>query len=115
MAMGVANDNARAAIDRAGVGTGVSFDVAWASAGLYPAYRIPRYVTVIARGAEFMAYRVHSNPKAMQGGVECGHDTACVRPIAQGGGMQVDISKNGTVGGTGLVAEWQNTTPSEVV
>jgi hypothetical protein len=74
MTMGVANDNRRTEIDRAGVGTGVSFDAAWASVGLYPACRVPRYITVIAKGAEFLAFRVHSNPRAMQGGVEGGHD-----------------------------------------
>ncbi|AEI03017.1 hypothetical protein OCA5_c18810 [Afipia carboxidovorans OM5] len=73
-AMGAANENRRADIDRAGVGTGIDFDTAWANAGLYPACRIPRYVTVIAKGAEFLAYRVHSNPRAKQGGVEGGHD-----------------------------------------
>jgi hypothetical protein len=72
-AMGAANDN-RIDIDRAGVGTGIVFDDAWRNAGLYPACRIPRHVTVIARGAEFLAYRIHSNPRAMQGGVEGGHD-----------------------------------------
>jgi hypothetical protein len=68
------NDNRRAEIDRLGVGGRHSFDAAWANAGLYPASRIPRYMTVIAHGAEFLAYRVHSNPRAMQGGVEGGHD-----------------------------------------
>jgi hypothetical protein len=72
--MGVANDNARVDMDRAGVGGRHSFDEAWANAGLYPACRIPRYVTTIAKGAEFMAFRVHSNPRAMQGGPEGGHD-----------------------------------------
>lgn len=73
-AIGVTNDNARIGIDRAGVGSRHNFEEAWSNAGLYPACRIPRHVTVIARGAEFMAYRVHSNPRAMQGGVEGGHD-----------------------------------------
>lgn len=74
MAMGVANDNARVQVDRAGVGTGKGFEDAWRNAGLYPACRIPRHITVIAKGAEFLAYRVHSNPHAMKGGVEGGHD-----------------------------------------
>jgi hypothetical protein len=73
-AMGVANDNARVDIDRLGVGGRHSFDEARSKAGLYPVCRIPRHVTVIARGAEFMAYRVHSNRRAMQSGVEGGHD-----------------------------------------
>jgi hypothetical protein len=72
-AMGVANDNRRD-IDRIGVGSRHSFDEAWCNAGLYPACRIPRHITVIAKGAEFMAFRVHSNPRATQGGVEGGHD-----------------------------------------
>jgi hypothetical protein len=61
------NDNRRQDIDRIGVGSGASFDEAWANAGMYPACRIPRYITVIAKGAEFMAYRVHSNPRAAKG------------------------------------------------
>jgi hypothetical protein len=73
-AMGVANDNARIDIDRAGIGSRHSFDEAWRNAGLYPACRIPRHVTAMAKGAEFMAYRVYSNPRAMQGGPEGGHD-----------------------------------------
>jgi hypothetical protein len=73
-AMGVANDNARLGIDRAGVGGRHSFDEAWRNAGLHPACRLPQHITVIAKGAEFLAYRVHSNPRAMQGGVEGGHD-----------------------------------------
>jgi hypothetical protein len=73
-AMGVANDNARIGIDRAGVGGRHSFDEAWSNARLYPACRIPRHITAVAKGAEFMAFRVHSNPRAMQGGVEGGHD-----------------------------------------
>lgn len=73
-AMGVANDNARVDIDRLGVGGRHSFDEARSNAGLYPVCRIPRHSTVIARGAEFMAYRVHSNRRAMQSGVEGGHD-----------------------------------------
>ncbi|WP_438278802.1 hypothetical protein [Nitrobacter sp.] len=72
-AMGVANDNRRD-IDRIGVGGRHSFDEAWSNARLYPACRIPRHITAIAKGAEFMAFRVHSNPRAMQGGVEGGHD-----------------------------------------
>jgi hypothetical protein len=72
-AMGVANDNRRD-IDRIGVGGRHSFDEAWNNAGLYPACRIPRHVTVIAKGAEFLSFRVHSNPRAMQGGVDGGHD-----------------------------------------
>lgn len=66
VAMGVANDN-RLGIDRAGVGTGKGFEDAWRNAGLYPACRIPRHMAVIAKGAEFLAYRVHSNPCATPG------------------------------------------------
>jgi hypothetical protein len=73
-AMTACNDNRRADVDRLGVGGRASFDEAWANAGLYPACRIPRHITVIAKGAEFLAYRVHSNPRAMQGGIEGGHD-----------------------------------------
>lgn len=73
-AMGVANDNASTSIDRMGVRGRHSFDEAWSNAGLYPACRIPRHVTAIAKGTEFMAYRVHSNPRTMQGGAEGGHD-----------------------------------------
>jgi hypothetical protein len=65
-AMGVANDNRRD-IDRIGVGGRHSFDEAWNNAGLYPACRIPRHITVIAKGAEFLAFRVHSNPTAAKG------------------------------------------------
>lgn len=65
--MTACNDNRRAEIDRMGVGGGHSFDEAWANAGLPPASRIPRYVTAIARGAEFLAFRVHSNPTAAKG------------------------------------------------
>lgn len=61
------NDNRRAEIDQMGVGGRHTFDEAWANAGLYPACRIPRYITAIARGAEFLAYRVHSNPLAAKG------------------------------------------------
>ncbi len=73
-AMGVANDNRRRHIDRLGVGGRHTFDDAWLNSGLYPACRIPRYTTAIAKGAEFMAYRVHSNPRAMKSGVDGGHD-----------------------------------------
>jgi hypothetical protein len=72
--MTVCNDNRRRDIDRLGVGGRHSFDEAWANAGLYPACRIPRHITVIAKGVEFLAYRIHSNPRAMQGGTEGGHD-----------------------------------------
>jgi hypothetical protein len=63
-AFGVANDNARVDIDRAGVGALVAFDRARANAGLPPVERGP---TVIAPGAEFLAFRVHSNPRATPG------------------------------------------------
>jgi hypothetical protein len=65
--MTACNDNRRAEIDRLGVGGRHSFDEAWSNAGLPPASRIPRYTTVIARGAEFLAFRVHSNPTAAKG------------------------------------------------
>lgn len=65
--MTACNDNRRAEIDRLGIGGRHSFDEAWSNAGLPPASRIPRYMTVIARGAEFLAFRVHSNPTAAKG------------------------------------------------
>jgi hypothetical protein len=73
-AMTACNDNRRQEIDRLGVGGRNSFDEAWSNADLYPACRLPRHVTVIARGAEFLARRVHSNLRAAKGGVEGGHD-----------------------------------------
>jgi hypothetical protein len=73
-AMNAGNDNRRQEIDRLGVGSRTSFDEAWVNAGLPPASRLPAYVTGIARGAEFLAFSVHSNPRAMPGGVEGGHD-----------------------------------------
>ena len=57
-------------LDRLGVGGRHSFDEAWLNAGLYPACRIPRHVTV----TEFLGYRIQSNPRASQGGPEGGHD-----------------------------------------
>lgn len=65
--MTACNDNRRAEIDRLGVGGRHGFDKAWSNAGLYPACRIQRYMTAIAKGAEFLAYRVHSNPTAAKG------------------------------------------------
>ncbi len=65
-AMGPANDNRRE-LDRMKIGAGVQFEDAWRNAGLYPACRLPRFQTAIAPGAEFLAFRVHSNPRATQG------------------------------------------------
>ncbi len=65
-AMGPANDNRRV-LDRRKIGAGVRFEDAWKNAGLYPACRLPRFMTAIAPGAEFLAFRVHSNPRATQG------------------------------------------------
>ncbi len=65
-AMGPANDNRRE-LDRMKIGAGVRFDDAWQNAGLHPACRLPRFKTAIAPGAEFLAFRVHSNPRATQG------------------------------------------------
>lgn len=65
-AMGPANDNRRD-IDRRKIGAGVQFEDAWRNAGLYPACRLPRFKTAIAPGAEFLAFRIHSNPRATQG------------------------------------------------
>lgn len=62
-AMGPANDNRRV-LDRRKIGAGVLFDRARANAGLPPVERGP---TVIAPGAEFLAFRVHSNPRATPG------------------------------------------------
>ncbi|WP_247521261.1 hypothetical protein [Bradyrhizobium sp. 190] len=61
------NDNRRREIDRLGVGGGHAFGEAWANAGLPPACRIPRYVTAIAPGAEFLGYRQHRNVTATPG------------------------------------------------
>jgi hypothetical protein len=66
-AMNAGNDNRRSEVDRIGVGGRHTFEEAWTNAGLSPACRIPRYMTVIAKGAEFLAYRVHSNPTAAKG------------------------------------------------
>ena len=65
-AMGAVNDN-RQELDRAKIGAGVRFEDAWRNAGLHPACRLPQYKTAIAAGAEFMACRVHSNPRATPG------------------------------------------------
>lgn len=73
-AIGVTNDNARIGIDRAGVGGRHTFDDAWRNAVLHPACRIPRHVTVVAKSAEFLSFRIHGNPRAMHGGAEGGHD-----------------------------------------
>lgn len=62
-AMGPANDNRRV-LDRRKIGAGVRFDDARSNAGLPPAERGP---TAIAPGAEFLAFRIHSNPRATQG------------------------------------------------
>lgn len=70
-AMGAANDNRRVEIDCCGVGARHTFQEARENARLTPSERCP---TGIARGAEFMGYRQHSNPRAMEGGVEGGHD-----------------------------------------
>lgn len=58
------NDNRREGIDRAGLGGRHTFDEARANARLVPAERGP---TAIAKGAEFLAFRVHSNPTAAKG------------------------------------------------
>jgi hypothetical protein len=67
-AMTAGNDNRREEIDR----LGASFDQAWKNAGLPPASRLPAHVTGIARGAEFLAFAVHST-KSMDG-FEGAHD-----------------------------------------
>jgi hypothetical protein len=71
-AMNAGNDNRRQEIDRLGVGSRTSFDEAWVNAGLPPASRLPAYVTGIARGAEFLAFAVHST-KSLDG-FEGAHD-----------------------------------------
>ncbi|WP_245471191.1 hypothetical protein [Bradyrhizobium genosp. SA-3] len=58
------NDNRRMEIDRTGLGSRATFAEARSNAGLAPAERCP---TAIAHGAEFLAYRVHSNPTAAKG------------------------------------------------
>jgi hypothetical protein len=68
-AMNAGNDNRRAEIDRLGVGSSVPFAEARAKASLPPAERCP---TVIAKGAEFHAFAVHST-KSMDG-FEGAHD-----------------------------------------
>jgi hypothetical protein len=68
-AMNAGNDNRRAEIDRLGVGSSVPFAKARAKASLPPAERCP---TVIAKGAEFHAFAVHST-KSMDG-FEGAHD-----------------------------------------
>lgn len=70
-ALTACNDNRRCEIDRLGIGSRTHFDEARTNASLPPAERCP---IGIARGAEFMGHRQHSNPRAMQGGVEGGHD-----------------------------------------
>jgi hypothetical protein len=67
MAMGPANDNARVNIDRAGVGGQRTFEDAWRNAGLPPACRVPRFMTAIAPGAEFLGFRQHRNATASKG------------------------------------------------
>lgn len=61
------NDNRRREIDRLGVGGGHAFEEAWANTGLPPASRIPKHMTAIAPGAEFMGYRQHRNVTATPG------------------------------------------------
>lgn len=57
----------RVEIDRLGIGGRHTFDEAWANAGLYPACRIPRYQTVVARGAIFLAGKTRGNKLATPG------------------------------------------------
>lgn len=66
-AMGCYSDHRRIEIDRLGVGGKHSFDQAWSNAGLYPACRIPRYQTVVARGAVFLAGKSRGNKLATPG------------------------------------------------
>lgn len=61
------NDDRRQEVDRMGLGGRHTFEEAWSSAGLYPACRLPQHRTAMACGAEFLAYRVHSNPTAAKG------------------------------------------------
>jgi hypothetical protein len=69
-ALGVSNDNARVMIDRVGIGATVPFHKARTNARLAPS---ERGLTVVAKGAGWLAFRVHSNPKAAEAGVEGGH------------------------------------------
>ncbi|WP_271595674.1 MULTISPECIES: hypothetical protein [unclassified Bradyrhizobium] len=55
------NDNRGMEIDRTALGSRATFAEARTNAGLAPAERCP---TAVAHGAEFLAYRVHSNPTA---------------------------------------------------
>jgi hypothetical protein len=66
-AMGPANDNQRQEIDRLGVGSRHSFEEAWNNAGLYPACRLPRFMTAIAPGTEFLGFRIHRSATASKG------------------------------------------------
>lgn len=63
-AMMPANDNRRREIDRLGVGGLVSFARARANVGLPPARPCP---TAIARGAEFLGFRIHRSATASKG------------------------------------------------
>ncbi len=65
--MTACNDNRRTEIDRLGVGDQYSFDEAWDNVGLYPASRIPRHQTVVARGATFLAGKTKPNKLATPG------------------------------------------------
>jgi hypothetical protein len=65
--MGYYSDHRRIDIDRIGVGGRHTFDEAWVNAGLYPACRIPRYQTVVARGATFLAGKTKGNALATKG------------------------------------------------
>lgn len=67
IAMNITNDNRRQEIDRLGVGGRHNFDEAWSNAGLYPACRIPRHQTVVARGATFLAGKTRRNALASEG------------------------------------------------
>ncbi len=65
--MGCYCDQRRREIDRMGVGGRHSFDAAWASAGLYPACRLPQYQTGIAAGVSWLGGKTRRNSGATPG------------------------------------------------
>ncbi|WP_441280136.1 hypothetical protein [Bradyrhizobium sp. 63_E2_N1_3] len=66
-AMGEFCDTRRREIDRMGLGGGKSFEEAWASAGLYPACRLPQYQTGIAMGVNWLGGKTRRNARATPG------------------------------------------------
>jgi len=72
-----ANDNKnRAELTCRGLSGQHPFDQAWRNAGLPPACRLPRFMTGIARGAEFLGYRMHRSATASKGSFVGARDAA---------------------------------------